>query len=188
MAAKGPPIAHGWAWSPSAPPATLDEALAVLVKKGFVKAGDVDMETRAELKTLDAPVQMQALIRFQEALLHQKVNSKRYGGGWGGLIARFFLRGIIREMQAQYPRGAPKAAEASDPPAAARGAEAWPIDKPPSTTGEAVQLLIKAGMLHKNDIDDDTRVRLLALPLPEQLYVLQRFHNAVLEHKISSNR
>ena len=70
-------IINGWAWSPGAPPETLDEALSLLVKKSFVKVGDIDPETKGELKSLPPKAQMQALIRFQEALLHQKVKSKR---------------------------------------------------------------------------------------------------------------
>ena len=68
---------HGWAWLPSNPPSSLDEALAILVRSGFVRQGDIDNETRADLKTLPHVAQMQSLIRFQEALLHQKIKSKR---------------------------------------------------------------------------------------------------------------
>ncbi len=66
-----------WAWLPTTPPTNLEEALSLLIRKGFVRNDDIDGETKTELKTLPHYAQMQALIRFQEALIHQKVKSKR---------------------------------------------------------------------------------------------------------------
>ena len=69
---------HGWAWPPSRPPQSLEEALVILEKTGFIRGGDFDNETKADLKSLPQVMQMQSLIRFQEAVLHQKIKSKRY--------------------------------------------------------------------------------------------------------------
>ena len=65
---------------------------------------------------------------------------------------------------------------------------AWPATKQPTEATEAIELLVKAGMLQRDDIDDETRAKLFALPVQEQLFVLRRFHNAIMEHKIASNR
>ena len=65
---------------------------------------------------------------------------------------------------------------------------AWGSSDVPTTSEQALDLLLQSGMLQKADIDVETHSMLKSLSTSQRLYVLIRFHDAFREQKIGSKR